>query len=88
MTTIQPSTSSSPLSASLAFFARRARSLLQDPSLFAAGGVLLLLAWLILYPLFWLFYGSFAYGEQGLGEIVRNCGRCRDYRAPFTIRLS
>jgi iron(III) transport system permease protein len=70
VTTIQPSTSSSPLSASLAFFARRTRLLLQDPSLFAAGGVLLLLAWLILYPLFWLFYGSFAYGEQGLGEIV------------------
>lgn len=34
------------------------------------GAALLVLAWLVLYPLFWLFYGSFAYGDQGFGQVV------------------
>src|SRR5215468_5300155 len=28
------------------------------------------LCFLVLYPLFWLFYGSFSYGEQGLGAAL------------------
>jgi iron(III) transport system permease protein len=29
-----------------------------------------MLCFLVLYPLFWLFYGSFSYGEQGLGAAL------------------
>jgi iron(III) transport system permease protein len=41
-----------------------------EPSFLVTGGAILVLAWLILYPLFWLFYGSFAYGDQGLGQVI------------------
>jgi len=34
------------------------------------GVSILILAWLVLYPLFWLFYGSFAFGDHGLREVV------------------
>ncbi len=69
MTAAEPSTSS-PLSASFGFLSRWSRRLLQEPSLLVTGGAILVLGWLILYPLFWLFYGSFAYGDQGLGEVI------------------
>jgi len=69
VTAAEPSTSS-PLSASFGFLSRWSRRLLQEPSLLVTGGAILVLGWLILYPLFWLFYGSFAYGDQGLGEVI------------------
>jgi iron(III) transport system permease protein len=60
----------SRLFSSFGSLAYRGRRLWDEPSLLLTGGAILALAWLVLYPLFWLFYGSFAYGEQGLGEVI------------------
>ena len=37
-----------------------------DPAVVIATMAVVTLMFLVLYPLFWLMYGSFSYGEQGL----------------------
>ena len=70
MTAAHLPTASSRLSVSSGFLVRCGRRLVSEPSFLVTGGTILVLAWLILYPLFWLFYGSFAYGDQGLGQVI------------------
>jgi iron(III) transport system permease protein len=46
------------------------RQAAQEPTLILFGLTALVTVFLVLYPLFWLFYGSFAYGDQGLTEVL------------------
>jgi iron(III) transport system permease protein len=47
---------------------RAARGRLGDPAIIIMVMAAAILLFLVLYPVFWLFYGGFSYGEQGLGE--------------------
>ena len=42
----------------------------RDGATIVMGLAAVTLCFLVLYPLFWLFYGSFSYGEQGLGAAL------------------
>src|ERR1700674_3459794 len=43
---------------------------LGDPDTVIMATAALTLSFLVLYPVFWLFYGSFSYGDQGLGAAL------------------
>ena len=43
----------------------------------------LLLAFLVLYPLFWLIYGSLTYGEHGFVQTVRQFWAIKGLRQAF-----
>ena len=49
---------------------RIARQRLGDPAAIIMAMARAILLFLVLYPVLWLFYGSFAYGEQGLGAAL------------------
>jgi iron(III) transport system permease protein len=49
---------------------RIARERLGDPAAIIMAMATAILLFLVLYPVVWLFYGSFAYGEQGLGAAL------------------
>jgi iron(III) transport system permease protein len=49
---------------------RIARDRLGDPATVIMAIATAILLFLVLYPVLWLFYGSFAYGEQGLGAAL------------------
>jgi iron(III) transport system permease protein len=49
---------------------RIARARLGDPAAVIMAVAAATLLFLVLYPVFWLFYGSFSYGEQGIGAAL------------------
>jgi iron(III) transport system permease protein len=49
---------------------RIARERLGDPAVVIMAMAAAILLFLVLYPVFWLFYGSFSYGEQGFGAAL------------------
>ena len=49
---------------------RIARDRLGDPAIIIMAMAAAILLFLVLYPVFWLFYGSFSYGEQGFGAAL------------------
>jgi iron(III) transport system permease protein len=49
---------------------RIARERLDDPAVIIMAMAAAIMLLLVLYPVFWLFYGSFSYGEQGLGAAL------------------
>jgi iron(III) transport system permease protein len=49
---------------------RMAQARLGDPAAIIMAVAAATLLFLVLYPVFWLFYGSFAYGEQGVGAAL------------------
>ncbi|HXA21278.1 MAG TPA: iron ABC transporter permease [Acetobacteraceae bacterium] len=49
---------------------RIARERLGDPAVIIMAMAAAILLFLVLYPVFWLFYGSFSYGEQGFGAAL------------------
>ena len=59
------------------------RPLLQEPALILFGAAALVTIFLVLYPLFWLFYGSFSYGDQGLTEVLDKVWRLPGLRRAF-----
>src|SRR3954452_5503730 len=60
------------------------RRLVDEPSTILMAVAVLILAFLVLYPVFWLFFGSFAYGNQTFSQVLRQFWAMPGLASAFT----
>src|SRR5438477_4115066 len=60
------------------------RRLLDEPATLLMALAILILAFLVLYPVFWLFFGSFYYGDQSFSQVLRQFWSMPGLQAAFT----